>query len=297
MSRLILPGRRWAVGTSMLWASLIHGHEPAQAQAVVSAPSGYRTPYRVAFKAPLQELVLDLEQSERGDPRLESEVPFAHWYSKRTLERWHSWGPPARIYPPPMNFHRWPLEMKRERVIAVALRFLGYDYQHHHVPDWDPPAHWPWKATRSGHNGKGVDCSNFTGFVYNMGCGLKLNGDVHRQAEERFAEGPGPDRRTPIRRIALPESHPERVTTLRTGDLLFIRGKPEGEITHVVLWVGPIGESRDGAPLIIDSHGEGVRDSEERPIPPGIQLRPFHAKSWYNRCASHALRLFNEPEG
>jgi hypothetical protein len=77
---------------------------------------------------------------------------------------------------------------------------------------------------------------------------------------------------------------------------VYIRNR-EGRISHVVLWVGPIGRAPDSAPLIIDSHGDGVRDSEGRTIPCGVQLRPFRENSWYNHSASHALRLFNEPEG
>src|SRR4029453_5266315 len=93
-------------------------------------------------------------------------------------------------YPAPGEVMRWPVERKRERVIAVPLRFLGYGYQHHHTPDWDPPAHWPWTHTCVGHNGKGVDCSNLPGFVYNLGFGLRLNTDVHHQSQERIAQGP-----------------------------------------------------------------------------------------------------------
>ena len=39
---------------------------------------------------------------------------------------------------------------RRQRVIAVALRYRGYGYQHHHIPDWDPPPEWPWKPTCAG---------------------------------------------------------------------------------------------------------------------------------------------------
>jgi hypothetical protein len=47
-------------------------------------------------------------------------------------------------------------------------------------------------------------------------------------------------------------------------------------------------------PLIIDSHGEDVRDSQGQFIPCGVQLRPFRENSWYNRSASHALRVFSD---
>jgi hypothetical protein len=284
--------KRFAVAVLCGLVPLIIGRlSPAVAQ----ESSTYRTPYRVQFTVKPDQLIGDLIQTERGDPRNEAEIPHGLWYSRRALERWHSWGPAARFYPAPPGVFEWPLERQRERVVAVALRFLGYGYQHHHIPDWDPPPSWPWKNTCVGSNGKGVDCSNFTAFVYNLGFGLKLSGDVHRQSEQRFVEGPGPDRRTPIRHIPLSSSYAERIRTLRTGDLVFIRSRQE-RISHVVLWIGPIGRAPDNVPLIMDSHGDGVRDSNDQTIPCGIQLRPFRENSWYNHSADHALRLLNGPE-
>ncbi|SIO32736.1 NlpC/P60 family protein [Singulisphaera sp. GP187] len=265
------------------------------AQAVVAeAPERvYHSPYRVEFTVPSTELIGDLERTERGDHRVQAAIPFPQWYSPRTLERWRAWGPRARDYPGPAGLERWTVERKRERVIAVAMRFYGYRYQHHHIPDWNPPAHWPWKSTCAGSNGKGVDCSNLTGFVYNLGFGLRLNTDVEHQAEERAAKGPGEERTTRLRVVELPSSYEERIKMLRTGDLLFIRNR-SGKISHVVLWVGPIGRSPDGGPLVLDSHGEDIRDSLGQPIPCGVQLRPFRENSWYNHSASHALRIFQD---
>jgi len=258
-----------------------------------SAPAqerAYRSPYRVEFTVPTTELAGDLERTERGDYRLEGEVAFPQWYTPRTQERWGAWGPRARDYPPPPGVELWPAETKRERVVAVALRFRGYSYQHHHIPDWNPPPGWAWKETCAGANGRGVDCSNLTGFVYNLGFGLRLSTDVHIQAEERTARGPG-ERRTRLQAVELPSSYEDRLAALRTGDLVYIRNRGS-KISHVVIWVGPIGQAPDGGPLVIDSHGEDVRDSTGQPIPCGVQLRPFRENSWYNRSASHALRVF-----
>lgn len=255
--------------------------------------TAYHSPYTVKFHYPLHELIGDLEDGRRGDPHHESSVPFSEWYSRHVRERYGAWGPPARHYPAPEVLARRSIEWQRERVIAVGLRFQGYGYQHHHLPDWNPPADWPWKEVRSGHNGKGVDCSNFTAFVYNLGLGLKPSGAVKEQAEHREIPGSGERHTRRAERISKPESYAELVRKLRTGDLLFIRNK-QGEIAHVVLWVGAIGQSPDKAPLILDSHGEGVKDSNGEPIPPGIHLRPFREHSWYYQSASHALRVLRE---
>lgn len=274
----------WAVvGLGMVGGSVV-AQEPLKP---------YRSPYRVEFRSPLAELVGDLERTERGDPRLESSVPHGEWYGPQVLKRWRSWGPPARHYPVPSGMARWTTEQKRERTIAVALRFQGYAYQHHHIPDWTPPAHagFPWQETCAGANGKGVDCSNYTCFVFNQGFGAWLNSDVHKQAEERSVRLPDGELR-PLHRVELPSDYDERIKALRTGDLLFICGKPGGSVTHVVLWVGPIGQSPDGVPLVLDSHGADTHDSNKELIPCGIHLRPFRRNSWYNGSASHALRLF-----
>ena len=259
-------------------------------RASVAQEAPYRSPYGVAFAS--TDLIDDLRRSERGDPRLEAQMPFAQWYTPRTREQTGAWGPSARNYPPPAGIGNWSVERKRERVLAVALRFQGYAYQHHHIPDWNPPPEWPWIRCCAGRNGKGVDCSNFTGFVYNLGFGLRLSTDVHVQSEERSVRG-HEGRVVKLHRVELPASYEQRRRSLRTGDLIYIRGN-SGKISHVVMWVGPIGRSPDDGPLIIDSHGEDVVDSAGVAIPCGVHLRPFRENSWYNHNASHALRVLQD---
>lgn len=285
--------RRWYFVVVTLVAACGFGSHARHRAVAAEAPreAAYRSPYQVKFTTPVEALVGDMLQTERGDPRLEAEIAFPNWYTHHTRERSGSWGPHPRTYPP-AQLTGWSVQQKRERVIAVAMRFIGYGYQHHHIPDWDPPRSWPWKQTCAGQNGKGVDCSNFTGFVYNLGFGVRLNTEVGHQAEEHHAEGPGRER-TWIRRIELPENYNERQRVLHTGDLVFIRNR-SGKVSHVVIWVGAIGRSPDGVPLIMDSHGEDVRDSDGKPIPCGIHLRPFRKNSWYNGSASHAARLIED---
>jgi hypothetical protein len=69
----------------------------------------------------------------------------------------------------------------------------------------------------------------------------------------------------------------------------------KGNVSHVVLWVGSIGQSPDGVPLILDSTGSGARDANGVTIPDGVQLRPFKRTVWYFTQASHVLRII--PEG
>jgi cell wall-associated NlpC family hydrolase len=261
----------------------------ALAAADDGAKEGYRSPYSVHFTHPKGELIADMETGARGDFHEESRVPFRDWYSPKVQKDWGSWGPPARQYSVPALTTGKPVEWQRERAIAVALRFVGYGYQHHHVPDWDPPADWPWQQTAVGHNGKGVDCSNFVSFVYNQGFGIKPNSNIHTLSEEREIPGPG-ERQYRIQHIPRPQTYEEWATTLKTGDLLFIKNN-RGTVSHVVLWIGPIGQSPEGLPLVLDSHGQGVKDANGMAIPSGVYLRPFRKNSWYDNSASHASRI------
>jgi cell wall-associated NlpC family hydrolase len=258
--------------------------------AVAASPRSYQAGYHLAYTHEQEDLIGDLLNGPRGEPQRESETPHAEWYSHHVRRRYGAWGPDPRRYLPLEGLDQRSLAWQCERVIATAARFVGYEYQHHHIPDWNPPSHWPWKPCCAGHNGKGVDCSNFTSFVYNQGFGIHMNSGIGRQAELHSAlEGHHTVR---LRRIELPAGYAERQAKLQTGDLLYIRGREEGPITHVVIWVGSIGRSESGVPLILDSHGGDVLDDTGRPIPCGIHLRPFREDSWYNRCASHAHRVF-----
>ena len=285
--------RRFALG-----ALALGGIAPAHvlsplAQGQESNRQAPSSMYWLEFSYPTEDLVGDLDQSGRGDPRMESAVPFHEWYSLSVRHHFGSWGPKPRTFPVLEALERRPTEWKRQRVIATAARFLGYGYQHHHIPDWNPPPSWPRKQTCAGSNGKGVDCSNFTSFVYNQGFGIKMTSDVGRQA--RLHEAQEDDGyRVPLHRVELPRHYEERRATLRTGDLLYIRGRENGPITHVVIWIGSVGRAASGVPLVIDSHGSGVRDDQGHPIPCGVQSRPFREYSWYDRCASHAHRIFRD---
>ena len=197
--------------------------------------------------------------------------------------RFGSWGPEPRFYPPLANLAQQSVEWQRERVVATAARFLGYGYQYHHIPDWNPPPNWPWKPTSAGHNGKGVDCSNLTSFVFNQGFGIRISSGIHRQADSSTAleAHMGP---VAIRTIELPKRYDDRREILRTGDLLYIRGREDGPISHVVIWVGSVGRSASGVPLLIDSHGNGVLDDRRpadplrraaAPLPPRLVVQPL----------------------
>lgn len=257
----------------------------------------YQSPYRLTFRASLEELLFDAGQP-RGSAAAQSSVPLPEWYAPQVRREWGSWGVPARVFDCPPTVSEKPVEWRRERVVAAAARFIGYEYQHHHVPDWDPPAGWPWQHCCAGRNGKGVDCSNFSGWNYNWALGIHLNTDIHKQAAQARARSTHGELHARV--IPRPEGKPaewydQLAHTLRAGDLLYIGNKSRTKVTHVIMWVGECAASPDGVPLVIDSTGGRIKDSHGHAIPCGIHLRPFHKGSWYHMSFDHAHRWLKEP--
>ena len=262
----------------------------AGAQTDVAPPDAisYRSPYSVRLPWSDHELIPDLIEGERGDRRFEATIPESAWYNH---SRVGPWGPPARAYGPPPLAAGKSDDWKRARIIATALRFVGYAYRHHHVPDWNPPTGW--HIPEPGgvrHDGRGVDCSNFTSFVYNQGLGIGISSDVQKQSAARFVSLHGSDRVEPVTILHGQDSYALWVSVLKPGDLLFIRPRTGTTISHVVIWIGAWGFPQD-EPLVLDSHGADVRDSAGNRIPAGIYLRPFRFSSWYATNADHAIRI------
>ncbi|WP_395716786.1 NlpC/P60 family protein [Prosthecobacter sp.] len=257
------------------------------------AQDAYKSPYSVKFSFPEEELMGDLLKGPRSDWKDFATVPYRDWYNAANQARWGYRGPSAKHFNPPAGLATKSPRWSRERVIATGMRFIGYTYQHHHVPDWDPPADWPRDPEQKTPAGKGLDCSNFTAFAYNLALGIKPTGDIKAQSEMAEVKGPGANRTIPVKRIELPESHEDFERELLTGDLLYIKNT-KGSLSHVVLWVGKIGRSPDGTPLILDSTGSGNYDANGKEIPDGIHLRAFKPRSWYFRQASHILRIIPE---
>lgn len=189
----------------------------------------------------------------------ESHEPAADWYRTDAEGHYanHGWGPAAHALPAPVipqgaqcNSRTW----KQERILAVAMRYiyapgnaLGLQYRHHHIPGWDPttstyagaPEDNPDPDNPDGPTawspGRGLDCSNFTAWVYNYGLGIKFGGDVHRQADG--TAGPMGGR--------IPQQGP-----FEPGDLVYLHPNGDaGRASHVVIYLddGHILDSRVNA--------------------------------------------------
>ena len=248
-------------------------------------PTTYSSPYPVKFRHSEKELLKDLLDSGRGDPKRQSKIPFDDWASDATRRKFGAWGPPLKAHEPPAGIDDRSADWKRERVLALGLRYRGLSYQHHHLPDWEPPIGWPWLEVAHGRNAKGIDCSNFATFVYDVALGIRFTSAIVPQSEATEAVCGG--KKMKLERIEKPATVAACAKEFKTGDLLFIKNK-DGEVSHVVLWVGGIGGD---APLVLDSTGAGHRDSRGDAIPDGVHLRPFRATAWYFKSLSHVHRI------
>jgi hypothetical protein len=253
----------------------------------------YLSPYGVKLPWSMEELIPDLIEGRRGKVGLEGKIPESDWYGHS--HPWVGpWGPLPHQYKPPKHAEGKSDDWKRARIIATALRFLGYHYRHHYIPDWNPPPGWysP-KPGGTRHDGMGLDCSNFTSFVYNQGLGIGISSDVHKQAATEFATVHGTNQSIPVLMIPRQESAVRWAEILKPGDLLFIRPRSGTSISHVVIWLGEWSVPAS-PPLILDSHGADVRDATGAMIPEGVHLRPFRENSWYATNADHAIRIIGQ---
>jgi cell wall-associated NlpC family hydrolase len=252
----------------------------------------YKSPYALALRVPQHELLFDAA-GPRGTVAAESALPPHEWYGQHVRKEFGSWGAPARQFDCPAGVWEKPVAWRRERVVAAAARFIGYEYQHHHIPDWDPPDEWPWKQCCGARHGKGMDCSNFSGWNYNWAFGIHLNTGIHEQAEQAKARSAHGELHARV--IPRPDGKPgewydDLVQRLEPGDLLYIRNNKQTHVTHVIMWLGRLATSPDGVPLVIDSTGGRIKDTDGHAIPCGIHLRPFRKGSWYHSSFAHAHR-------
>lgn len=231
----------------------------------------YVSPYSINYKYSKTDLIDDLLNTGRGDFKNCSDVPYDQWYSEKTKKKYGSWGPRAKQYSYP-------------EIIS------GKDADY--IPLWDPPPDFPWSKTSAGANGKGFDCSDFTSFVYNIAMGIKLNTGIRKQSEDLDISKRSNGKFESITKLENPESYDDFKKTFLPGDLLFIKNN-KGEIAHVVIWLGDMGISGDNTPLILDSHGDVVKDSNGNIIPCGPHIRPFRENSWYYNSFSHGVRIIS----
>jgi len=279
--------------------------------------SPYASPYRINFTCSEDALTFDFNESPRNDYTQASNTPFADWYVESTFPVANpndgrgtsaSWGPWAANYPwvePPSGLTGGcdATTWKRERVLRVAQEYIGYDYQHHHIPDFNPyPSNRDWPASDPAvlvnYPTPGIDCSDFSSWNYNFGLGIVLNTDVVNQGltSTPIYYGQGGLAVTAVEVVAPGAglTYQQLTGVLQPGDLLYIKNTG-GTVSHVIMWLGQKGEDTNGQDhwLVIDSHDNSppISDSNNITIPPGVNIHPFRENEWYFTSFDHALRI------
>jgi cell wall-associated NlpC family hydrolase len=283
--RVILAG---LAGLAAAFTTRASGAQTVGEAAPVTVGPDYLSPYSLAFSIDTTLLNTGFDRAPWNDPDAEAAESVPAWETAYRGARGAAWGPPARQYPQP-TLARQDEDYRRQRVISVAARHIGLPYQHHHVPSWGPPAGWPWLPVEAGSNGPGLDCSNFVSFAYNYALGLKLPTGIALQGHTVDLPGPGDVGVLRARRIDV-RRYDDLRAVLAPADLLYIRNRQD-RVSHVVMWLGVVGQSPTATPLILDCTQTLHRDASGATIPIGVRLRPFREDGWYWRRFSHAHRL------
>ena len=205
-------------------------------------PSASAAGFDYAFTCNQASLTADFAQR---DAMPHTETPPSRWYEQRDGHYLNGgWGPSAAALPgvavPPdagCDATTW----KQERILSTALHYVndggnpqGLQYRHHHIPDWDPPTSTITAAGEKSDEqdgqspdtwgpGRGLDCSNFTAWVYNFGLGIKFGGSVVKQ----YAGTAGPMGQR------IPAQGP-----FQLGDLLYLHPDADtSKTSHVVIFI------------------------------------------------------------
>lgn len=335
-------GVRTANGVTILTPTQLNQQDPAHP---------YSSPYTLTFRHTWEELTTGW-----------AAAPYNQWQSEGNAtafpdaQRWYDrdayqgspagssldYGPERRTYGPPPVPAGTPQAQtlwKAERLIALAAAMVGYGYRHHHLPDWNPNAAWyegqSVASDPADFVGQGLDCSNFTAWLYDYALGLNFTGDTGAQGclhldlpQGQLHDSAG--NTYTIRSVAdARQDFDQLCATLQTGDMLFIAGEPNltkaqiqnmltsgpaqqfrSKISHVVTWLGDIGASNPTR-VVIDSHDFNLKDSAGNLIPKGIQVRQFVSDpavkptdtsaitqlSWYYDHFVWALRILPDLAG
>ncbi len=210
--------------------------------AATPLPTASAAGFDYAFTCNQASLTADFAQR---DAMPHTETPPADWYKQRDGRYINGgWGPAAAALPAvavPPDAGCEATTWKQERILSAALHYVndpgnpqGLQYRHHHIPDWDPPTSTASAAAERSEEqdgqspetwgpGRGLDCSNFTAWVYNFGLGIKFGGSVTKQ----WAGTAGPMGQR------IPAEGP-----FQPGDLLYLH--PDGDTTkasHVVIFI------------------------------------------------------------
>lgn len=133
---------------------------------------------------------------EHRDTLPQTDTPKSQWDTE--------WGPAAKTYPELKipDGVKDPVAFQRQRIVAAAKKYIDLPYMHKHIPA-----------------AGGLDCSNFTAWVYNYSMGIRFPSGIANQGENAG------------RRLEPDEK-------LQPGDLLFQTNVEGSAVAHSVIYLG-----------------------------------------------------------
>jgi cell wall-associated NlpC family hydrolase/predicted esterase len=145
--------------------------------------------------AAIKEPAVDFDFEHR-DSLPQTDTPKSQWDTE--------WGPAAKDYPELKipDGVKDPVAFQRQRIVAAAKKYIDLPYLHKHIPA-----------------AGGLDCSNFTAWVYNYSMGIRFPSGIANQAENAG------------RRLEPNEK-------LQPGDLLFQTNVEGSAVAHSVIYLG-----------------------------------------------------------
>ena len=244
------------------------------------------------------------------------------------------WGPFPKLSPKakiPINCNR--IKWQQNRILEV-LKFTinkGWNYCHHRTPYWLPPQNDDVKNTKNvvfrkpidkddttsvgfikgtcsldgfpneditvESKWRGIDCTNYTSFVYNFAFGAYISTGVGIQSCSR--NEPGTILKT------------KDFNSFQPGDILYITGKSSlpNKITHAIIWTGEkVNYTDTDSPFYVETLLSHLNESQKNTVKAyiiknknpsifviadshfdGPNYRPF--AGWYMSAFSHARRL------
>lgn len=265
----------------------------------------YVSPYHYSSVLSDPDLIADFSENPRALTNWQnwSLTAYENWQNFEVIQSLDStWGPYFKPFKAPEDTLNKSTQWLRERLLAAASVLRNtVPYGHHHMNVWNVPDTPQW--TDAGYEpGYGIDCSDFTHFIYNYGLGIQLKTGVVEQSEMTTAEMhlfDGSIVQVAGERLFDVQTDYEKdfttlVASLQPGDLLYIRSDPglERPISHVIMWLGGLATDENGIDqyLITDSHGDVVIDSNGNVIPSGPEIRPFTEHSYYFGSFDHVIR-------
>lgn len=282
--------------------------------AILGGPSGGTTanvPWTAACQASVTADIAAKLQPQEQTPILQQYWGTPSRYANNV------YGPNPTIYPAvtiPADCNRTTWMQNRVLAVANALVQQQNNYCHHYIPAWNSTGLTFGSQTSycfdnilpGGNNVQnGVDCSNFTAFVYNVAFGgIRFTGGVAQQGGSPFpanvssnvwAPGTATPRPANWESYYQPGGANYQQYPFQPGDLIYVNGTPAEAAagqpaTHVVMWTGMKAADGSGRYLTVESFGtnnggtSGAGTGSAGPIAQG----PFDNVFPFNNASSSA---------